>query len=620
MRYIPVLCCLLLCCGILAVAQAEDNDPRTNDVIQNTDSLRQDLVKLLELNDPYYNKEIGLLGGFTNPHAIHTTLPIGTPVHRTRESAAYALSCLDSGVEWRRERAIQALEALLRLQDKDPASPTCGVWPWYYENPLAEMNPPDMNWADFLGVQLLKIAINHNKTLTAELQTQLREAIIRAAESIIRRDVSMAYTNIAIMGTYVTCIAGQCYNIPDLRNYGAERLRRFHKFTVETGGFPEYNSPTYTIIALAELARLRYDLKDPEGIRLVSQLYEMLWSDIATHYHQPTRQWAGPHSRSYSTLINPHAALFLTHSVPTEVLGYTTPANKQSKDNLYTTSDLLHAPAPCPDKFYDCFRGISAPRNHVQTFTKDSPPVVGYTRLTPAYTIGSVNQNIMWDQRRNVVGYWKSSESETSSTLHLRFLHDGYDFSSANVITAQQDGSLLAGINLATNGGDRHCNLDILKEGKVEASDLRLRLHLTNISESVELPQMDFDKPAVLKLEQVNLMMRIEKAAFGPHKPYCEVSRDDLSVYLDVVLYHGPKQVIDLNAIDQAYIVLALTMWAEDEPAPDTTPITVQIEERRLVARWAPREGRMLTVHMNQRPTPYSEIMQTAALNHIEQK
>ena len=32
-------------------------------------------------------------------------------------------------------------------------------------------------------------------------------------------------------------------------------------------------------------------------------LYRTAWDEIASHFHPPTRQWAGPHSRCYSTLL-----------------------------------------------------------------------------------------------------------------------------------------------------------------------------------------------------------------------------------------------------------------------------------------------------------------------------
>jgi hypothetical protein len=53
------------------------------------------------------------------------------------------------------------------------------------------------------------------------------------------------YTNIALMGTYVTYVAAELYGWPDLKAYAAARLRRFCDYTLEQGAFTEYNSPTY---------------------------------------------------------------------------------------------------------------------------------------------------------------------------------------------------------------------------------------------------------------------------------------------------------------------------------------------------------------------------------------
>lgn len=38
---------------------------------------------------------------------------------------------------------------------------------------------------------------------------------------------------------------------------------------------------------------------------LIEELYHLVWEDIALHFHAPSRQWAGPHSRCYSTLLKP---------------------------------------------------------------------------------------------------------------------------------------------------------------------------------------------------------------------------------------------------------------------------------------------------------------------------
>ena len=194
----PVLVFALLACLCLPACSAAEPD-----------AARAEMIRLLQKADPNFSHEIGLLGGFKNQTAYHTGIPVGAEVHKTRESAAYALACLDVGGEWRKARAVRVLNALFDLQDRDPESPSCGVWPWYYEEPISRMKHPDPNWADFIGVQFVEIEDHHGDRLPPEVRARLRESILLAARAIVKRNVHPAYTNIAVMGTYVVTTAGR---------------------------------------------------------------------------------------------------------------------------------------------------------------------------------------------------------------------------------------------------------------------------------------------------------------------------------------------------------------------------------------------------------------------------
>jgi hypothetical protein len=61
----------------------------------------------------------------------------------------------------------------------------------------------------------------------------------------------------------------------------------------------EYNSPTYTALTLWFLALIAEHSTTEKAQRLALFLEERLWVDVAMHFHAPSRQFAGPHSRSY---------------------------------------------------------------------------------------------------------------------------------------------------------------------------------------------------------------------------------------------------------------------------------------------------------------------------------
>ncbi len=61
----------------------------------------------------------------------------------------------------------------------------------------------------------------------------------------------------------------------------------------------EYNSLTYTALDLWFLAIIAEYAIHKEAKNLALFLEQQLWIDIAMHYHAPSQQFAGPHSRSY---------------------------------------------------------------------------------------------------------------------------------------------------------------------------------------------------------------------------------------------------------------------------------------------------------------------------------
>jgi hypothetical protein len=107
------------------------------------------------------------------------------------------------------KRAFDVLRKLLSLQDVRPNSSTHGLWSYFLEEPLDKMASPDLNWADFIGKQLLQIAINQRERLPNDLASSLDMGIIYAARLIQRRNVGPDYTNIAIMGTHVTIVTSE---------------------------------------------------------------------------------------------------------------------------------------------------------------------------------------------------------------------------------------------------------------------------------------------------------------------------------------------------------------------------------------------------------------------------
>ncbi len=548
---------------------AEPAFPNAGLGVASTESEREQLLEAVaKWNDGYDPEECMIRRPFSSP-GYHTTLK-GGQVHSTRESLSYAVALLDTGVpEWEK-RAEDVLRKVISLQDQDPASKTYGIWSWFLEEPLSRMSPPDWNWADFCGVQLLQVALFHRQRLPQDLAEKVDAAIRHAARSIQRRNVGPGYTNIAIMGTYVTLIAAELYELEDLREYALARLRRFHAYTMEQGAFTEFNSPTYTIVALQEIGRLLLHARDAEARRLAEDIYRLAWQEIAQHFHPPTRQWAGPHSRCYSTLLPDKTLAMIQHGTGGHIRFFS--------ENPPLQPDEFRLPLRCPQEFEHYFERLDGPRQLVKTFVKGKPPVVGTTYLAPEFALGSVNRGDLWNQRRSLVAYWGTPQQP--SCLYLRFLHDGYDFSDAQFFSVQSHGTVLAGVVLGTDGGDTHVSLDRITNGALNAQDLRLRFEFggatggqklevtTGEDEIVTALPKRLGVPVLVNFGELRLRLQCPFAVLGKEEGRWESGFDPQqhAAWLDVVLYSGPRRGFQLGTLEQAAVAFCFQLSRAGEP------------------------------------------------------
>ena len=166
-------------------------------------------MKTLQASNAVYSEEWKCPTMYLDNAKYHTQLH-HCHVHSTREAFTYANALLLTGEEADLRRAEEVLLHVLGLQDQDPANATFGIWSWYMEEPLEQMAPPDWNWADFCGKEILQALLFHAERLSAQVLVELRKALRCACLSIFRRNMHPGYTNISIMGSYVTLCGGQC--------------------------------------------------------------------------------------------------------------------------------------------------------------------------------------------------------------------------------------------------------------------------------------------------------------------------------------------------------------------------------------------------------------------------
>lgn len=516
------------------------------------EQLRRSLFEkaLAELDSRYDDTE-KMLKVPLHSRGYHTTLKRGM-VHPNRESIVYALALLDLDRDDLLERAEAVLRTVISHQDTNPEHDTYGIWSYHLEEDLETMSPPDWNWADFIGKELLAVAIRHGERISAATKKAVDEAIYHAAQSIRRRNMGPHYTNISIMGTYVTHVYAERYSDGDMLAYAKERLQNILGYTKHNGAFTEYNSPTYNLLATTDLGRMRADVRDVESLEAVEWLHDFSWKNIAIHFHPATQQWAGPHSRSYADIQGPqfYTVLYLATDGNVEIID--TP-------KMELRTDLYRVPIHCPEKYWRVIMD-PAERQIRERYIADDPDCVATTYLAADHTVGSFYKSHYWNQSRPVIAYWDNEDEPTCLTA--QFLHDGYDFCSALSVNVQEKDRLVGAVCFATDNGDTHPGLDPIRDASIDASDLRMRFKVSGKHDNVEVSVAENDTIVFIDGTHTTAV-RILFAAFSDVSHTIEIGHDADSDWADVVLFNGRSRRFRLPNLNPCVVGFGLVVNAE---------------------------------------------------------
>jgi hypothetical protein len=515
---------------------------------------KQLLLEKLSAMEASYDPLVKLLEAPFSSPGYHTTLKDVPVVHPTRESLAYAVALLDSGLPQAEEQAFGIIAQIISLQDTDRSSPTFGIWSWFYEEPLDQMAPPDLNWADFLGKRLLLVELRHHDRLPKEIVHNIRQSVCNACDAIIQRNVGPDYTNIAIMGAFVTLLAGELYGIDAYLAYGFKRLKRFYDYSKRYDSFEEYNCPTYTTVAIIELSCLYTESKHPEARKLAAELIDLAWKTVAEHYHPRTKQWSGPHGRAYKSLLTDSTLSFLQCATDGRIAFL---PQKEMQYDLDWYGSGIH----CPDHYLHFFTESGERYLYCIVYHDGQQGIqkTATTALTDDWSIGTFNKEVMWNQKHNMLAYIGNGTETTY--FRVRFLHDGYDYSSAVFTSVQHLDTVLFGINFAIDGGDTHINLDRI-EGSIQAYDLRLRFELGGEMEKVwvEDTRMEAERLAIIHIGEHSILLRPLFAVFGSEAIQYEITRNGEQLFLDWVLYKGEAKRLDFRQMEQAALLYAFRL------------------------------------------------------------
>ncbi|QUL55293.1 hypothetical protein KDC22_01530 [Paenibacillus tritici] len=533
------------------------------------------LIRTMAGQEARYDPDLRMLRSPFSSPGYHTTLKQAEFIHSTRDSLTYALGLLDTELTGYEQRAFDIIRQVISLQDTDRSHDTFGIWSWFYEEPLDQMAPPDWNWADFCGSRLVQAIARHGCRFPDDLLEAVTRSIEYACEAIIRRNVGPDYTNIAIIGAFVTRIAGEVLGREEYAEYGLERLRKLHVHTLKHGAFQEYNSPVYTYIALLELSKLRSGTTDAGVKALTGELLDLTWKTVAGYYHPATAQWSGPHSRSYGALLDEQSQACLQLATGGAVMFF-------PWEELPYQEEWYKSGLHCPTAYLNGFT-IPETKEVRQRLEGEEPGGGGkwaVTYMTPQWSMGSFTHSDLWNQRRPLLVY--ADNHGQPAYIRLRCLHDGYDYCSVRFQALQEAGYMLFGIDFLTDGGDTHPNLDRIS-GVIEAADLRLRLEIGGCLDGVTAVTTDDGASIIIGGTEFDL--RTWFIAFiGPeeaaHSRSWEVHRTGGRINIDRMLYSGPRRSIDFTSLEQAALVSSLEV--QGDGAKGTAPVLEMADGGRL--------------------------------------
>ncbi|MBR1969230.1 MAG: hypothetical protein IKA17_02625 [Clostridia bacterium] len=392
--------------------------------------------------------------------------------HPTRKNAAFVQNVFAFKSESHYAIARNILYKLCMLQDRNPESPTYGLWPTSFEENLADISFPDFNFADFISSSLIGILEKYREYLDEELIKETEKSLELAAYCSIKRHVGLDYTNVICMSCFTIIKAGEILNNQEIFNSGKAELKRFLEYTRVCGAFSEYNSPNYIVVAAGAIENMIKYFEDEECRDMALELNDYLWEMGAKHYSSTFDEYTPPYIRNYSDLDNGRDALFIWCVTDGE---YGKLPAKLSGGGLDTIR--------CPKKFFhlfdkDFWEEITYYRkNNIRKSDEDltivrnldSPDLVLYSYKTKEYLFGAFQKTDLWGQRRNLMLIWNPL---CKKFLKLCALKDGVDFSSAMAYTVQNKGESLTLLGFATDNGDKHYIVDPLTDGKFKAKKL----------------------------------------------------------------------------------------------------------------------------------------------------
>ncbi len=568
-------------------------------------SLRKNLQKHME----NYDEERNMIASEIDGSAGYHTKLSGRLHHiETSTSAAPSIYFLECE-EWY-DKAKKMLNECLLLQDTREDSPTFGLWPYYAEETCDEMIEPDYNMADFNARHLVYLLTKKREFFDDGMLSAMTEALYRAAQCSIKRNVSADYTNISMMSLNTVIPAGELCGRADFFEKGKERLRTAYRYNMYCGAFSEFNCPGYTPLAIGEIGRMMHFFKDDECVSMARDLNRLAWEMLLSHYHKELGQVAGPNMRAPRTINGDitETILFIGTGGRFGVID----------ENRMNFVDMYIAPPECPEDLIEKYlvKGIEKPvfydklyyrKNDYRTPIEDtviirnieSPDLRYFTYMAENFTMGAFEATDTWSQKRSSIVYW--GEKGSVKSLRLTCFNDEHAYSSGIVYTNQLDNIELLHTGFVTDRGDFHYIIDKVKDGKLTTEKLLYLFMLEGDCENVRVTQNG--NRFTVEDKGIKIDINIVESLFDGKPMTLRYNADKCRI--EAICFEGGKSV-DFNKIkNPTYMVATIAVNTEAE-IPEITVSGSLVKSKLNV------NGKKLTLESPAFPIGFDKAMETA--------
>lgn len=529
--------------------------------------------------------------------AIYHTKLADRDVHIIVDSSVYAKELICSGTNPKLGEKI--FEKVITLQDKNPKSVTYGLWPYYMEESLPEMDEPDKNMAGFNSREMIEVLYNAPDMVSDELKKKMIDSIYCACRAIIKRNEGVNYTNVAFMESLVLCCGAKLAANESFLRAGRKKLRKSLGFIDFNGSVFEHNSPCYTFLCVKDLGSILKYVKDDEALFYAERINEYIWKMLAENFEYDTLQLGGAQSRAYNDYMQKDGLEIIMTACGLEEL-YKKHPNAPKGLRRVTTNAL------CPERFVPYFSGEKVWKSSKRIIMRGfNYPFFAFGQAVTHYrgerfTLGTFNREELWNQRRPMLSYIKGKENVYC--FRVKCCHDGYDFSSAVIHSVQKDNKVLGNINFSSNRGDTHIGLDPVKKAAIEAEDFRITFEIEGDIKNINYST--FENGVEIDVEGVPVKISDIYAEFSGYEVSCRAEKTDECFRYSIVIYSGERKKIDFGKMEEAIYAFAVEIGR----ISDISNMNAAVEGDYLKTEWN-TDGDKLELHTLKSAHPFEENM-----------